>query len=164
MVPSSSEWPSTLDWVLTRGSGSWALLHIELDHVGGKPHPGPNGSLAVCFREMPRPFVLLIDKQGENRGASVTNAARELVTYVYEIAYAPTTIAPQGIEWIELDSMGYFDRLHPTWRDEAVIGMAYAPLGNRGLAAYRAEYGRWGGHAWRLSLLCLPAPPLVVQP
>lgn len=111
--------------------------------------PDGVGILAIVIKEAgQRPLALLVDLQGRNLGASLTNSAAAATAHIANEA----DITSDG-EWVQLDSMGYFDAMEPsfdgdrarvTWRPIAIEGAQ-----SRSLEAFLLIYGRRGRVAWQ---------------
>lgn len=79
-----------------------------------------------------------------NYGVSITNAAEELIGFLYILHLQPLGAALEAVRWIYRDSEGNWDELIPAlMHGRTVYGVKYRPLGGRGqedaLAALRAE-------------------------
>lgn len=78
-------------------------------------------------------------------GLSITNAAEELVGFIFNLHIQPLGVALEDIRWIYRDSDGHWDEILPALvLGYKVLAVKYRPLGARTLADARAAIAAHG--------------------
>lgn len=139
------------------------------------------GILSVTtFRPGIKPLVLMVDLQGLNDGSSLTNAADAAVHHVAHTAFPPLGADHRSATWVELDSDGNFDLMHPLWPMEKPLqgpqmnypSVSWQPVRHDGmtrtLQAFLAKFPELGGIVWDEAAVVLKslqpkAPPRLAK-
>jgi len=88
-------------------------MRFGVPHAGAPAMPGGLGMLGIAVQAAAQTVVLLVDLQRANKGASVTNAVEACLAYVSSrLATEWGAEAVRDVAWLELDSLGWFDRVH----------------------------------------------------
>lgn len=115
-----------------------ALYSLVVRHAGGWPHYGPaNGEasahVAVLFQPAAKKTAVLMT-QGRY-GASITNAAEDLLAFIEDATLAKLGGGAGKTAWIYRDSEGAWDEMVPV--DGQVLNrhlLRFRPVGKRTLA------------------------------
>ena len=123
------------------------LFPLVVSRAGGVPRHGTaagqfTAQVAILLGTDGRMVVVMIDG---NYGVSVTNAAEELVGFLYNLHIQPIGVALEDIRWIYRDSDGLWDEIMPALvHGNKVFAVKYRPLGSRALADARAAIAAEG--------------------
>jgi hypothetical protein len=113
------------------------IFPLVVHHAGATPRHGlaqgqATAHVAILHGSEGRVVVLMADG---NYGASITNAAEELVGFLYPLHLQPLNVALEDVRWIYRDSDGNWDEISPVLMyGTKVYGVKLRPLGARGLA------------------------------
>jgi hypothetical protein len=106
-----------------------ATILFSVPQAGGPAMPGGIGVLAIAVEGFARNLVLLVDLQGANKGASVTNSMEACIEYVtqrLDLEWPGTDYAQT--DFVQLDSLGWFDRVNIRWNPASRPGGQTAPI------------------------------------
>lgn len=110
-------------------------INLHVAFCGNKPVPG-QGILVLVINKL----CLIVDEQENNHGTSATNAMEEIIDYLESHG-----ITKDGFDYVELDSIGFFDEVKVYERWAHGVRISHAPLraGNqaRTVGAFKAKYG-----------------------
>ena len=110
------------------------LFPLVVSRAGAVPRHGSlagqyTAQVAILHGSEGRMVVVMTDG---NYGVSVTNAAEELVGFLYNLHIQPIGVALEDIRWIYRDSDGYWDEIIPALlHGNKVFAVKYRPLGSR---------------------------------
>ena len=113
------------------------LFPLVVSRAGAAPRHGTlagqyTAQVAILHGGAGRMVVAMTDG---NYGVSVTNAAEELVGFLYNLHIQPIGVALEDIRWIYRDSDGYWDEIIPALvHGNKVFAVKYRPLGSRAQA------------------------------
>lgn len=113
------------------------LFPLVVSRAGAVPRHGTvagqfTAQVAILLGSDGRMVVVMIDG---NYGVSVTNAAEELVGFLYNLHIQPIGVALEDIRWIYRDSDGHWDEIIPALvHGNKVFAVKYWPLGSRAQA------------------------------
>jgi hypothetical protein len=106
-----------------------ATILFSVPHAGGPAMPGGIGVLAIAIEGFARNLVLLVDLQGANKGASVTNSVEACLEYVrqrLDLEWPGTDFTQT--DFVQLDSLGWFDRVNIRWNSTGGAGGQPTPI------------------------------------
>lgn len=113
------------------------LFPLIVRRAGEIPHHGSAAGQATAFvailhaSDQKRAVVVMADG---NYGASITNCAEELVTFLHRFHLEPLPVALADIRWIYRDSEGNWDEIVPSVvHGTQIYCVNYRPLGGRAL-------------------------------
>lgn len=123
---------------------------LNLPYVNAPLQPGRHGiGCAGIYRpELSSGLVLIADGREYNTGASATNAMEPVLAYL--VSEYGARIDFSHCRYVQLDSDGQFDLVHPVWSPSKQLEDAhFAPLTHEGTPprseqAFMAEFGPLG--------------------
>jgi len=119
-------------------------------NMGASAVLGKDGVAVVAHVQDGLPtLVLLVDMQERNAGASLTNSAEKAVSFFRkQVQMVHGKDCFEHAEWIEVDSMGCFDRMALQWDSDECVDVVFSGLHNAGnsrnTAAFIGQYGARG--------------------
>jgi hypothetical protein len=111
-------------------------IALKVDYVGQRPRIANCDDVGLCVfvwrsSQDRCAAVLMIDK---DNGASITNAANEIIKFVQEWRLRPHGISWERIRWVYRDTMEKWDELEVSNTAAHGVGMTVRTLGARTVA------------------------------
>lgn len=109
--------------------GQWFAKRMRVEHLCPvKVSMRDSGLLCVGIREMQDcpPLVAICDETAAHGGASATNSMEGVLTVLESLWVGKVAVSRSNI--IELDSMGQWDVVLPTWKGTRVQSVAFQPV------------------------------------
>lgn len=113
------------------------LFPLVVSRAGAVPRHGldqgkATAHVAILHGRDGRVVVAMTDG---NHGASITNSAEELVSFLYHLHIQALNVALEDIRWVYRDSDGNWDEIIPALvHGTSVYGVKFRPLGGRSQA------------------------------
>jgi hypothetical protein len=117
-------------------------LRFNIPSVGKGPVEG-QGIIVLIKYDQIHPLALMVDEQGNNHGASLTNSVDTVIAYVEKM----TGISHVAMRYVELDSEGHFDEViisgSSDSRTHFIVNWRPLQSGqhSRTLEAFKAKHG-----------------------
>lgn len=137
------------------------LQRFKFKSAGARAPSAGSGIVAIAaYKPGHPPLVLMVDLQGANEGASLTNSADAAVHHVAHTSFAPLGADYRAATWVQIDSDGAFDLMIPLWPMEKPLqgpqlghpSVSWRPLRHneraRTLDAFLSAYPVVGPAAW----------------
>ncbi len=104
------------------------LLQLSVPAFGMKPVLGKPGVVIATIQlsHAERQLVLVVDQGGDNAGVSATNCLPDLMTYCASREGPFSTVA--SAIWVQQDSDGRFDLVHPTWEGRVCRAVGWSAI------------------------------------